>query len=800
MADNLPPIEQQIIVKADEARQVNRLTKDYERLVQAANKAKQATGGTTGKLVDSSSINSLRQLGDVIDDVDTSQKKATTSAKGFTSGLFSLRNIARTALGTFEAMAIFLVTQFVGSTIKKAIESVSQLEQSFIKLAVAERAISGAGVDVTPKELADISRSVADTYKTVSEIDSQKMVADLAVLTKDLKLSAAEYRSLAMAIPLVAQQAGVTIDSATEQVINGLTKSGRGWADLGITVDANIIKQRAITDKIVESAEAYANLTAEQKQQVEVQALINILLENTNENLQEQDNYLKTIEGSTKVTGASWEDLLGKIGQIARPAIIEALSGVNGKLMEIDQWLEKNKESWNLWGAAVSAGMVVATGMVEVLYQMMAGQGISLDKISKVMEDAKAAYQTALANPLGELPADTPTAPQADTGILKDNEDLQKALEKMNNEILEAQLKLAQDMEDAAIDLGRKMEDITIEYAKKRADAERDYASSVTDINRDYANKIADINAKQREARAKAQEDERQREEEHQNKMQELREKFLMDLEDALHARDARQILKLIKQYELEKAQAERDFELKQEQARRDAELRQKSFADERAAAERDRRARLADAQQDYADKLAKLKADEEAERAAAQLKYDRELEDLNKQMQDRFEIIAANLLNEFNLTEAHLKDIVNLYRKYYADASGIMAAMRTMLAGQINIGGVAPTTPTSILQKQKTGGGSLSGIKAAEGGTFVADRPTTVTFGEAGLEAASFTPMNRQGADVNKMFTNLSGDSQGANGQVSIELLLSPDLESRIVSSTLNQTAKVFTKIQRSK
>ena len=39
-----------------------------------------------------------------------------------------------------------------------------------------------------------------------------------------------------MAIPLVAQQAGVSIDNATEQVITGLTKSGRGWADLGITV------------------------------------------------------------------------------------------------------------------------------------------------------------------------------------------------------------------------------------------------------------------------------------------------------------------------------------------------------------------------------------------------------------------------------------------------------------------------------------------------------------------------------------------------------------------------------------
>lgn len=507
----------------------------------------------------------------------------------------------------------------------------------------------------------------------------------------------------------------------------------------------------------------------------------------------------------------------------------------------IDQTLQKshptlyniNKGFRDITSPLAAAGILVKTlysgllGIAAVLATIAAGlitffAEISVFGVARAFEDAgknaaaawKAGWEnefkvwnpsTVSANnahknvPLPAWANGEPTAPK-DNKPIEIDEDLQKALEKMNNEILEAQLKLAQDMEDAAIDLGRKMEDITIEYAKKRADAERDYATTVADINRDHANKIADINAKQKEARAKAQEDERQREEEHQNKMQELKEKFLMDLEDALHARDARQILKLIKQYELEKTQAERDFALKQEQARRDAELRQKSFADERASAERDRRARLAEAQQDYADKLAKLKADEEAERAAAQLKYDREIQDLEKAMQDRLEIIAANLVAEFNLTAEGLNAIVGLYRKYYSEVSGIYNAMQAMMAGQGAIGTTAPAS-TATLRNQSSGGGSLRGIRMAEGGTFVADRPTTVTFGEAGLEAASFTPMNRQGADVNKVFSNLGGNgSQGADGQVSIELLLSPDLESRIVSNTLNKTAQVFTKVQRSK
>lgn len=803
MADDLEALILALRIQADtkEAQpKVDALADGLDRVGASAKKANQSLSGLgADKAIPASAPEQAKKLAEGIDSIAPASKSAV-------SGLFSLRNMARTALGTFEAMAIFLVTQFVGNTIKKAIESVSQLEQAFIRLAVAERAISSAGIDVTPKQLDDISKSVAATYQTVSEIDSKKMVANLAVLTKDLQLSAEEYRKLAMAIPLVAQQAGVSIDSATEQVINGLAKSGRGWADLGITVDAEIIKQRAVADRLVESRDAYEKLTAEQKQQIEVQALINILLDNTNENLKEQDNYLQTIEGSTKVASASWEDLLAKMAQIARPAILEALSGINETLTTLDGWLEKNKDSWTQWGAAVSAGMVAGAGMVELIYQMMAGQGISLSKISQVMQDAKDAYQTALNNPLGELSADTPTGivPEIDTDAVEAPvEDLQGALEKMNNEILEAQLKLAQDMEDAAIDLGRRLEDITIEYAKKRAEAEIDYASKVSDINRDYANKIADINSKQQESRAKARADEQEREREHQNKLQEMREKFLMDMDDALHARDARQILKLIKQYELDKLQAERDFALKQESAAKDEQLRQKSFANERAAAERDRKAKLAEAQQDYADKLAKLRADEEAERAAAQLKYEREKQDLEKAMQDRLEIVAANLVSEFNLTQEGLNAIVSLYRQYYSEVAGIYAAMQAMMAGSAAIGASMGSNRGTYTPANRptNGSGRQSGIKMAEGGTIIANQPTSVVFGEAGIEAATFTPIGRTGQDVNKIFSSLSGAGSGdMGGAVSIELLLSPDLESRIVSNTLNKTAQVFTKTMRSK
>lgn len=83
----------------------------------------------------------------------------------------------------------------------------------------------------------------------------------------------------------------------------------------------------------------------------------------------------------------------------------------------------------------------------------------------------------------------------------------------------------------------------------------------------------------------------------------------------------------------------------------------------------------------------------------------------------------------------------------------------------------------------------------------MIADQPTSVVFGDNGIEAAQFTPLGRTGADVNKLFSNLSGAGGGSTGgNVGIEILLSPDLEGRIVANTLSQTASVFVKTARTK
>lgn len=767
---------------SDATKKVNQMATQLNKLEQAMlriNAIQKARG--LGPTFTPEQINSVQKFNAGLNQTASAAHKAGKS-------IWTLHNFARTALGTLEAMAIFLVTKFIADAIGGAIRGIKQLELAMYNLSVAEKTLSRAGIEITPKDFQDIIKAVEDLGLAISRVDIVKSVSELATGLQDLGLSREQLEGLARAAAIIATAEGLSMENVVDQLTQGIAKGGRGLADLDIQVDAAVIKQRALEEGLVASEEAWNNLTAAQKQSIETQALYLIILDSANTKLEELGMLEKSVTILSKEASANWEDFLAKLGLITSPAIKGGLSFLIWGMEQLLKLAETGRLLYLGFMGVVVGGFIALRGLLK-------GNVDTLSEFTQLWkqaaQDVWKTLNESMQPPVGE---DTPTAPDT-SPIVENQEDLQDALEKMNDEILEAQIKLAQDMEEAAIDLGRKLEDIAIEYARKRADAERDYASRVRDINADYREKIADIQSKQAEEAQRARNDELEREAKFQEQMRQLKEEFLMNLEDALHERDARQVLRLIDQYNMQKAQAEREHALEQENAQREQEERQAKFARERADAERERKAKLAEAQRDYQDKLAKLKADEEAERAAAELAYQRKIQDLEREMQDRLEIVAANLVAEFNLTKEGLDAILALYQKYYAEISQIYAAMNTMLQGQQNLGsGNAPKTGSG---RGSTVGGHK---KFAEGGSMLANQPTTVTFGEGrGWELATFTPLESQGNDINKLFTNLSSGG-GAEEKIGLEVVLSPDLEARVVKNAMGQVSNVITTVRRSK
>jgi len=109
---------------------------------------------------------------------------------------------------------------------------------------------------------------------------------------------------------------------------------------------------------------------------------------------------------------------------------------------------------------------------------------------------------------------------------------------------------------------------------------------------------------------------------------------------------------------------------------------------------------------------------------------------------------------------------------------------------------GSTPTVSPSWAQAGSFGTGGL-----AEGGTFLATRPATINVAENRPEVITAAPLGKPGQDISKVFANGSlGGGGMTGGKMEIALTLSPDLEARIISNTLDETANVVARINRTK
>lgn len=481
-------------------------------------------------------------------------------------------------------------------------------------------------------------------------------------------------------------------------------------------------------------------------------------------------------------------------------------SSSQNEMTKLQALFMKGNENWNWEDFVIDSKLATGAKFTREEYERLKEvlQSFSADEIESYFPDPTKIVDRftrelvmatlrdkKLKNPIDKGELDNIPAPEI---LEEDQAELQKALEKMNEEILQSQIKLEQDMREVAIDLGRAMVDITKEYAQKRADAERDYANKISDINRNYAEKIASIETAQWEARQQARVDEEQREREFQNKMQELKEKFLMDLDDALHERNARQILKLIKQYNLDKTQMERQHAIEEQNARETERIQQESFERQKQAAQEARDRELEDVQIDFERKMEELKIQEDREVEAAVLKANRKLQDLERENLDRNTLIAAGLVNDFNLTQSMLGQIDQLFTDHYGYVTGVYQAMMAMLSQPIQLGAVTTsgTTTGTLPPAGGIGGTENPGM----GGSNASSDMRSKFGGLSKLPIISRTKM-----DTNRVFSGMGGNGRsGRDGALTIDLTLSPDLEARVVKNTMDKTADVITRVRRTK
>ena len=299
--------------------------------------------------------------------------------------------------------------------------------------------------------------------------------------------------------------------------------------------------------------------------------------------------------------------------------------------------------------------------------------------------------------------------------------------------------------------------------------------------------------------------------------MRQLRENFLLNLEDAVRERDALQIIRLTRQYNLRKTQMERENKLSigdrsdafQEQMRQIEQQRlerqrqlaiehQRRLEDIAIQAERERAKAWVDFQRRQEDEKVRAKAESDARTA----KFKQDMLDLDAQIQERINKMLAGLQQEYSLSKEELEKIDALYYGIYLDANssfnqGIDSAIQRL--SQLN---AIHLRVMSLLWQPTPGRPTPAEERGhVEGGTIIANKPTTVTFGEGGWEAATFTPLSRAGVNINQVTGNLpAGIGGGGGGKYTVGISLSPGLEGKIVDQALDEVSDIIFKIERAR
>lgn len=720
------------------------------------------------------------------------------------------------AIGMLIHQGINLLINAFQAMFTMALNGLRELETATYNLVNAERTLSEQGVDITPKGLDETIRKLQELDPLLSRTQATEVVSRVSSLVApNVGFNAEEVRQFSEAVAILAVKnrgLGKSFEEVESQMSNAFLsgKVSVGINQLGVKITDQIVKDEALRIGLVKSADEFDSLTGKIEANVRARAMLSVVVQSTNKEIAHLPEFFKTADAKFGIFQARMSDFFARIGEIAAPILIAVFDTLAKGFEKAIAWIDKNRDALNTMASAAAALTPILLKLLGFVLKVLAGtaqlfvgmaQGLQLlinkipfikklvDLIAKIVPQTNTSIGDAEDTPTGTPDASLFGGKSATSPYGSGYADAVKEAEEKVTEIMkdahEKQQDLARDhankLADLARDAGRKLADIARATRDKIEDANKDYGDKVTDINSDYDKKVAE--AKQ-ESYKKAIDAEKK----YQDELKNLREKYLMDLEEALRNRDARAILKLMQQYKLDKNKALENRDEERQSAKKESAQKVKDL-------EQERKDKLQAAQKDLADKIKQIQVAAARERRDAQIAasraladarqaYQRQLAEQRLFLQRKLADLAASIASEYKLTAAGQAAIRKIIASSAAGSQGASSSQYTSST---------PTVSSTWAQAGLYGTGGM-----AEGGTFLATRPATINVAENRPEMITATPLGKPGKDISKVFTN--GSAGGASGQIELGLTLSPDLEARIISQTLSETANVVLKINRSK
>lgn len=720
------------------------------------------------------------------------------------------------ALGTF---AVQMIRQFFQAFInygKEAIQTAYEFTKGLYQINVGVNALRRAGTDITFGDVLKQLQKLKSEFGIFATKDLVVGASAFLNLNRDMGFTKEQLFDLQEAVATLAVVNGRAMDEVQKTVALALSSGyTEGLQRLGVSINRVTIAEEAGR---LGFAKSYMALTEQQR----ALATYNLILRKTAVYQNDLLEYQKTIPGAIDTANAALIDQSAIIG--------ESLLPVYKDLLEL--WVKIVK--------AFSTDVQFGTGIVGYQRNAVAERekilGRELSVWEKIITDWKAGadYAANVINatfygiPMPIQPGvEAPPITQKEIPIL--NEDQITAIDEANKKILDLQRQYDIDRRDMATDLQRdlaqieadgqdKLVDLAASHAQKMLDISNKASDDITNLGNKYALDVQQAWDDYYSNVASAAEQHSNKllkiEEDYQEKLKRLKEGFLLDLEDALQARDARQVLRLIRQYNLEKTQAKREQEqnLREEERnyreqvnelnrQRDDRLKklQQEFALRNAELIKQRDRELALEIEAYTKKKLEQEHENEVNRGERLQRYQEDLDDLALHLKDRTNSIAQGLIDDGIATAEGLQGLLDITNSYIGANGGITQIWANFIA-YIQAAMTAAMTISSF-QPPNTRFGFPEVPEFAEGGMEVATKRTTAVFGEKEPELAFFIPLSKIAGLSTPTRTPLPDMKSGTNnrGKAQIEILLEAGLEGKIIDRALGDVADIVVRrIQR--
>lgn len=735
-------------------------------------------------------------IGGEVDGLGASMENA--SQRGF--------NLSNSLQRIFSVITLLAIFRNVSQWIREAITAGEEFSRSIFRLAVGVRALRSIGMDTTLREWRDELNKLRDEWGVFTTRELVDGAGYLTLLTRNLNLTKDQMFELlevssALSI-LIGKDMNETMRQISLAISSGyseaLQRAGLAINRVTIAAKANQLGFEENFNALTEQQRALATLT--------------LIFEQSNSVIADAKKFQDDYAGSVQSSKKRLQELTDTIGAQLLPIWATFLNIIANTVERLNQLIFITKAMvFDVLPLLVSFFGTAAIA-AKIFWDNLFREDVSMNFMETFREVRKQTsdalfpiFFPEFADPLGDNPLGG-----LSESIEEEAEETERALEELQDIFRDNADKIA----DINEDFQNKLADRQSKFSLKLRQAFRDGQMAIAKIHRQFQDALVDEQERVNDQITDAQEDFREKEikseTDFQEKLRKLRDKFLFDLEDAVRARDARQILRLLRQNELKENEIKRDAEIERND-------RKRKLKEELADIKQQNQAKLLDIRQqrdrrlreqaiEFQARILQMRENEALERELLRRRHERALADQREANQRRLDDWNQSWKSQIDITKEASNVVVQQMRRTGDAIAGFAKSMSrsiTKFASDIvrALDTIIKSAQRTISKQGITSSALKSSSKGfAEGGTMIADRPTTVTFGEGGLEAANFIPLSRPGNDVGKVFSNLSSGGRGMDGKLSVELLLSPDLEARIMENSLGQFSDILVSVERSR